>query len=679
MRSETTEAAAPGVAPARDSRGREGPWIVISWTAAALPLAALRGLGVEFSWLPRTYVPVHTLVEVAIALVGFATFGVQWYAAGARSASEARARFLGSAFLGIGILHTFHLLVFPGMPGLFGPSTTERGIYYLLLGRVWLTGALLAAAFISPDSGHPLLRRGPLLVANLVLLALAAALEIPLRESAGLLYQPGTGLTSTKVGLELVVAALAITGAVLHWRNWHEGHDRTALRMAAALGMVVLSEIAFSMFATMYDVYNMAGHVYALLSAALMFDGLFVTAILDPYRRLEFTTRDLAASNARLDALRAHVEGELASTIARLRQASASEQLARAELEAAIAAVPDGIVVYSPEGRILRTNSAAERLLQTGGEPSEETVLQRWSRLKVQTTEGKPFSVEENPVVKALEGETVPGVPASIETLDGKRLWVSISAAPMRAQDGRLDGAVASITDIGAIQELQSQRDDLLRAVSHDLRNPLQIVLLQAERLQRLLDGTPLEKEKVSAQRIVHASKQMGIMIRDLVEAARMESGNLVLSLKPVEVGAFLQRLMAQSAGALETGRVRLEVAPGLPRANADPARLERILVNLIGNALKYSPGGTEVRVTAAAGEGKLLVSVADHGPGIEPEDLPRLFARFYRGQSAQRADGLGLGLYIVQMLVQAHHGRVWVESRPGEGATFTFTLPAAE
>ncbi|OFX24121.1 MAG: hypothetical protein A2V77_12085 [Anaeromyxobacter sp. RBG_16_69_14] len=307
-------------------------------------------------------------------------------------------------------------------------------------------------------------------------------------------------------------------------------------------------------------------------------------------------------------------------------------------------------------------------------------MLQRWSRLKVQTTEGKPFPVEESPVVKALGGVPVPGVPASIEALDGKRLWVSISAAPIRAPDGRLDGAVAAITDIGAIQTLQSQREDLLRAVSHDLRNPLQIVLLQAERLQRLLAGTPLEKERLSADRIAHASKQMGVMIRDLVEAARVESESLALALQRVELSQFLQRMLTQSAGALEVGRVELDLPPDLPCANADPARLERIFVNLIGNALKYSPEETQVRVSAsaAAGDGKILVSVADRGLGIDPEDLPRIFERFYRGKRTRKADGLGLGLYIVQMLVEAHGGGVWAESRPGEGATFSFTLPAA-
>src|SRR3990172_4237373 len=183
MGQSTMGAAVPQAEPAGEAQGRPGVRLAIACGTAALPLAALRGLGVEAPWSPRAYLPIHTLVELAIALVGFATFAVQWYAAGVRGASEARARFLGSAFLGIGVLHTLHMLVFPGMPGVLGPSTEERAIYYLLAGRVWLTGAVLAAAFIRPDSDHPLLRRGPLLAANVALAALATALEIALPAS----------------------------------------------------------------------------------------------------------------------------------------------------------------------------------------------------------------------------------------------------------------------------------------------------------------------------------------------------------------------------------------------------------------------------------------------------------------------------------------------------------------
>jgi signal transduction histidine kinase len=123
---------------------------------------------------------------------------------------------------------------------------------------------------------------------------------------------------------------------------------------------------------------------------------------------------------------------------------------------------------------------------------------------------------------------------------------------------------------------------------------------------------------------------------------------------------------------------VRLALAADLPRVAADPARLERVVTNLVGNALKYSPSDGEVVVSAERQGEHVAVRVADRGPGIASDDLPRVFERFFRGKAVQKADGLGLGLYIVQLLVDAHGGTVRAESRAGEGATFTFTLPVA-
>lgn len=117
-----------------------------------------------------------------------------------------------------------------------------------------------------------------------------------------------------------------------------------------------------------------------------------------------------------------------------------------------------------------------------------------------------------------------------------------------------------------------------------------------------------------------------------------------------------------------------------LPPVLADPDRLERILGNLVTNALKYAPEGTPVCVTLDRGDGVVIVSVADQGPGIEPDEVPHIFERYYRTQATRTShEGLGLGLYITRGLVEAHGGRIWVESRLGVGSTFSFTLPLAD
>jgi signal transduction histidine kinase len=207
--------------------------------------------------------------------------------------------------------------------------------------------------------------------------------------------------------------------------------------------------------------------------------------------------------------------------------------------------------------------------------------------------------------------------------------------------------------------------------VSHDLRNPLQIVLLQAQRLGKLLSE---DKPLRAAAAVLGAGRRMEGMIRDLVESARLESGSLVLRREPVRLRRYLDDLLEQSAGVLEVGRVRNAVPDLVPPVDADPARLDRIVLNLVGNALKYSSDG-DVEIHAEVNGAGVKVTVSDRGPGIPAEDLPRLFERYHRG-GLRSADGLGLGLFIVRKLVEAHGGTIHAESVPGHGSTFVFTLP---
>ncbi len=252
-------------------------------------------------------------------------------------------------------------------------------------------------------------------------------------------------------------------------------------------------------------------------------------------------------------------------------------------------------------------------------------------------------------------------------------LFVAAVVRPYRELDSlRTHVEDELVVSIRQLREATEQREDLLRAVSHDLRNPLQIVMLQGRRLLKGPDPDPARRPVAS---ILAAAKRMDRMLRDLADAARSESGRLELSPTAVSLRQFVGELLELSDGAIDANRVENAVPDVVPRVLADPDRLDRILANLLGNALKYT---RERVVVAASRDGaEVRVSVADRGPGIAGDDLPRIFERYYRGQRHE-GEGLGLGLFIVRKLVEAHGGRIWAESRPGEGSTFTFTLPAA-
>lgn len=240
----------------------------------------------------------------------------------------------------------------------------------------------------------------------------------------------------------------------------------------------------------------------------------------------------------------------------------------------------------------------------------------------------------------------------------------------------RLVAYVVAALALSAIQEQVRRREGLLHVVSHDLRTPLAALSGQAQILRKRAGADPWVAERADA--ILRASSRMTHMIEDLLDGALQESGKLRLDLEPVDLHAFLGETLARVAGVLDVHRIDVAL-PGGQRlvVVADAARLERVLVNLLSNALKYSPEGSRVRVEAEAREGRVVVSVADRGPGIPASDLPHLFESFFRGAGERRAKGAGLGLYGARLLVEAHGGTLRAENAPDGGAVFRLELRA--
>jgi signal transduction histidine kinase len=230
---------------------------------------------------------------------------------------------------------------------------------------------------------------------------------------------------------------------------------------------------------------------------------------------------------------------------------------------------------------------------------------------------------------------------------------------------------------LAKVREGMRRQEDLLRVVSHDLRAPLAALSGQAQLLRRRTEGDAWMTARADA--ILRATGRMDGMIADLVDGAMEAAGKLRLDVQAVPLQPFVAELMGRMQGALEVERVDLALSARPPLAvKADPGRLERVIVNLVSNALKYSPAEERVRVDAEEREGRVIISVADRGPGIPPAEVAHLFRRYYRGRAARDRAGLGLGLYSTRLLVDAHGGDLTVEAAPGGGAVFRVSLPAA-
>jgi signal transduction histidine kinase len=363
----------------------------------------------------------------------------------------------------------------------------------------------------------------------------------------------------------------------------------------------------------------------------------------------------------------------------------------QAHLNAIIEAIPDVVALYDSQGALVRLNHAGHLALarnDNGMHLETETIL--------------PATVS---LACVLRGETLEAVEGQLLDTTGQMRFVSVSAAPLRDRQGRVSGAVCILRDITrlrqseeALRESNQQMIDFLGLASHELRTPLTSIFGNYQLAQRHLGRlmaraascTQLPGEEATdqlvrmrqdLQRGEQQARLMNRLVGDMLEVSRIQSDRIALRPSNCDVVTIVREAVEAQQLAWPNRMIALHLPRETPvTLQADADRIGQVVTNYLTNALKYSPAGQPVEVCLRVASSEAELRVSDCGPGLSENEQAHIWERFHRVPGIEVQDGsgagLGLGLYISRTIIERHHGHVGVESAPGRGSTFWFTLP---
>jgi len=599
-----------------------------SWYLAILVGALVFAMLYFSSWY--NYLLFHSIAEVFSILVAFSVFVVAWNAR--RFLDNSYFIFIGIAFLFVGAVDLAHTLVYPGMGVLPGYGTNEAAQLWLVARYIQSFSLLLVPLFIGRRLRVNWLFLGYGVVTALLLVSIFYWRSFPV------CFVEGAGLTTFKIVSEYVISLLLLGALFTMWQRRRE-FDTDVLRfLFAAIIVTIASELAFTLYEHAFALPNLIGHFLKIVAFYLIYKAIIETGLVKPYNLL-------------------------------FRNLKQSEEQYRDLYEEA----PNAYFSVGVDGLIKRANRSAVELL---GYRRDELVGRLVADLYADTPNGKAKA--QAIFQRFLAGEEVRDEEMEMHRADGGRVWVNLAMRPIRDKEGNVVASRSEIVDITEHKKLDQLKDDFIGLVSHELRSPMTVIMgaintvlseganLSEEETRQLLKDAALESETLSH------------LLGNLLELSRAQAERLVLHAEAIDVKKVIQEAIEGVKRQSSAHQFVVSAPQKLPPVHADPLRLERIIYNLLENAVKYSPQGGEIKVMVKPNKEHLVIGVSDRGIGISPADQAKLFAPFQRLEESRPGGtrGVGLGLLVCQRLVEAHGGRIWVESKPGRGSTFFFTLP---
>jgi two-component system, NtrC family, sensor histidine kinase KinB len=406
---------------------------------------------------------------------------------------------------------------------------------------------------------------------------------------------------------------------------------------------------------------------------------VFAERIVGPLRRLTESTARIATGD--LDArvvVSSHDEvgvlaaeyNRMAENLRRLRSSDVGKLLvAQQTTEAAIDSLYDPVIVTDSDGRVTKLNTAAEEIFGSAEESAGMHVGEVARDARVAGAVAEALQSQ-----RAVAGEGMSAVlPVAVA---GSERAFRLRTTPMRDGDSHLLGAVTLLEDITHLREIDRLKSEFIATASHELRTPLTSVQMGIYLLLEGAAGELSDKQMEVLSSCREDCERLDKLMRDLLDLSRIEAGESKPVLEPIKTKDLIDAAREELRPQVESKGLRFKVdAPfDLPAVNVDRSQVERVLANLVMNAIRSTQQG-EIRISARQRGNSVAISVSDSGSGIPPKYLPQIFDKFMQVPGAANG-GAGLGLAISKLIVEAHGGQISVQSEPGKGSTFTFTLP---
>jgi len=344
-------------------------------------------------------------------------------------------------------------------------------------------------------------------------------------------------------------------------------------------------------------------------------------------------------------------------------------------LDALLDSSADGILILLPDGRIDRCNPAfcrlwEEKIDEIQGKMHEEIIhwIHKDQGISLEDAEAGGWPLTAHATLY-IEGD--------ISRPNGIPLAVGITYAPLLSPEGNLLNVIASVRDITHFREAEELKSTFISVISHELKTPVALIKGYVGTLRR--DDVSWESDIVqdSLEVIEEETDRLTGLIENLLDASRLQAGGLKLNLCDLDFGNFAEKITNRFRTQTTEHTFTIDLPADFPILMVDDSRLSQVLTNLLSNAIKYSPDGGEIRISGQIRPEQVIICVRDQGPGIAAGDIPHVFDRFYRADSASKTTkGAGLGLFLTRAIIEAHGGRIWVDPRPGDGARICFSLP---